>query len=98
MSHQYIKLGRGTKRQLSGIIIEEDVVPLITQQYSGNMLSGGLSGVVNVSDPNMKANLFTTMHILNFVLSFTAFKPPDTPDMDALLSTLKKVSKIRGED
>jgi LRR receptor-like serine/threonine-protein kinase FLS2 len=90
-----------TKRRPTGTI-EEDGVPLTLQQYVDNALSRGLDGVLDVLDPDMKvkteAGLSTAGDVLNLALSCAAFEPTERPDTDAVLSSLLKMNKIRGED
>lgn len=90
-----------TKRRPTGTI-EEDGVPLTLQQYVDNALSRGLDGVADVLDPDMKvateADLSTAADVLNLALSCAAFEPADRPDMDAVLSSLQKMSKICGQE
>ena len=90
-----------TKRRPTGTI-EEDGVPLTLQQYIDNAFSRGLDGVVDVLDLDTKvtteADLSTAADVLNLALSCAAFEPAERPDMDAVLSSLLKMSKICEED
>jgi LRR receptor-like serine/threonine-protein kinase FLS2 len=90
-----------TKRRPTGTI-EEDGVPLTLQQYVDNAVSRGLDGVLDVLDPDMKVvtegDLSTAADVLSLALSCAAFEPADRPDMDSVLSTLLKMSKVCGGD
>ncbi|CAD6259577.1 unnamed protein product [Miscanthus lutarioriparius] len=90
-----------TKRRPTGTI-EEDGVPLTLQQYVDNAISRGLDGVLDVLDPDMKVvtegDLSTAADVLSLALSCAAFEPADRPDMDSVLSTLLKMSKVCGGD
>jgi LRR receptor-like serine/threonine-protein kinase FLS2 len=90
-----------TKRRPTGTI-EEDGVPLTLQQYVDNAVSRGLDGVLDVLDPDMKVvtegDLSMAADVLSLALSCVAFEPADRPDMDSVLSTLLKMSKVCGGD
>jgi LRR receptor-like serine/threonine-protein kinase FLS2 len=45
-----------------------------------------------------EGELSAAADVLSLALSCAAFEPADRPDMDGVLSTLLKMSKVRGED
>ena len=90
-----------TKRRPTGAI-EEDGVPMTLQQLVGNALSRGLEDVAAVLDPGMKvgteADLSAAAETLRLASSCAAFELADRPDMNVVLSSLLKISKVCGRD
>ena len=89
-----------TKQRPTGLE-EEDGCPVSLSQLIEKALSNGTNGILQVLDPVIARNVSkeeeTLVELFKLALSCTNPNPDDRPNMDEVLSSLKKLSNVKND-